>query len=63
MSAHMGTDDRVRLMCNHGACIEVFSHNHTSSNATRDAAANAGWNVGTREDRRDFCPDHAGVTR
>lgn len=63
MSAHMGTDDRVRLMCNHSACIEVFNHSHTSTTATRTAATKAGWDVGSRDDRRDFCPDHAGVTR
>lgn len=62
MSAHMGTDDRVRLMCNHGSCIATFSRNHVSANATRKAAAKSGWSIGTRDDRRDFCPSH-GSTR
>lgn len=61
MSAHMGRDDRVRLMCNHGNCIAQFGRHHTSAHATRTAAKDAGWDVGARDDRRDFCPEHAGV--
>lgn len=63
MSAHMGSDDRVRLMCNHSACIATFSRNHTAAAATRTAAAKQGWDIGTREDRRDFCSEHAGIDR
>ncbi|WP_431792714.1 hypothetical protein [Microbacterium paraoxydans] len=63
MSAHRGTDGRARLMCNHSGCIEVFGRNHTSATATRDAARKAGWDVASRDDRRDFCPEHAGANR
>lgn len=63
MSAHMGTDNRVRLMCNHGSCVATFGRNHVSANATRTAAQKAGWDTGTRDDRRDFCPQHTGMNR
>lgn len=59
----MGSNNRVRLMCNHGSCVETFGRNHTAAHATRTAAAKAGWDIGTREDRRDFCPEHAGMKR
>lgn len=63
MSAHSGSDGCVRLVCNHGACIATFGRNHTAAAATRTAASKAGWDIGTREDRRDFCPKHVGIDR
>lgn len=63
MSARMGTDNRARLTCDQGNCPAMFGRNHTSAAATRAAAAKAGWDVGTRDDRRDFCPEHKGMGR
>lgn len=63
MTARMGTDDRARLMCDHGNCLAIFGRNHTSAAATRTAAKKVGWDVGTRDDRRDFCPAHVGLSR
>jgi len=36
-------------------CAARFTRRHVSVNATRAAAEKAGWLVGTRDNRRDYC--------
>lgn len=58
MTAHQSTgsgDDggRAVLVCD--GCAARFTRHHVSVRATRVAAENAGWKVGTYTDRRDYC--------
>ncbi|MGN7861481.1 hypothetical protein ACTJI8_12945 [Microbacterium sp. 22303] len=61
MTARMGADNRARLTCDHDGCLRIFGRNHTSARATRDAATKAGWKTAERDQRQDFCAEHAGV--
>lgn len=61
MTFHLtGGEDpgRVVLECDLEGCGAQFTIGSVAARKTREAAAGRGWRAATREDRRDFCPDH-----
>lgn len=68
MSAHAvaakgETNGTVVLVCNEDGCDRRFTIGVFGAARTRVfAEKREGWQVGTREDRRDFCPEHVGAT-
>ncbi|KQR90993.1 MAG: hypothetical protein J0I33_13835 [Microbacterium ginsengisoli] len=58
MTAHQSSGrpteaGRAVIVCD--GCAARFTRRHVSVNATRAAAEKAGWLVGTRDNRRDYC--------
>ena len=61
MTFHLtGGEDpgRVVLRCDLDGCGTQFGMNSVAAHKTRAAAERNGWKPATREDRRDFCPEH-----